>query len=412
MKQLSAPALLCLAMISVGMGQSVIFAVLPMLGRELGLDQLMLSIPFTNISYQPKELAITALSALTALTFSLVSPFWGRLSDRVGRKPIIVLGLLGYTAGMLLFSAAAWLGLQGVVTGLWLYALLLITRLMHSSVMSASFPASSAFMVDVSPVAQRAKALGRMAAFMQIGVMCGPVLAYLILYGYLVPFVAQALIAGLAGVMILLLFPYNKPEASPVKRAKLRYLGGEYRTYLALALLFYIAMGMVQQTLGFYFQDVLQLDRLDAAKAFAFAMMFSSASMLLAQFGVVQRFTMSAQNLIRLGFPFACAGFFILALASNQLSLIIGMALFGFAMGLVGPSITAAASVTVDAKDQGALAGLVGAVAGFGFVIGPLLGGFLYSLSLHLPYYLAALMLLLAGAWVLFKRLPGENAAG
>lgn len=412
MKQLSAPALLCLAMISVGMGQSVIFAVLPMLGRELGLDQLMLSIPFTNISYQPKELAITALSALTALTFSLVSPFWGRLSDRVGRKPIIVLGLLGYTAGMLLFSAAAWLGLQGVVTGLWLYALLLITRLMHSSVMSASFPASSAFMVDVSPVAQRAKALGRMAAFMQIGVMCGPVLAYLILYGYLVPFVAQALITGLAGVMILLLFPYNKPEASPAKRAKLRYLGGEYRTYLALALLFYIAMGMVQQTLGFYFQDVLQLNRLDAAKAFAFAMMFSSASMLLAQFGVVQRFTMSAQNLIRLGFPFACSGFFILALAGNQLSLIIGMVLFGFAMGLVGPSITAAASVTVDAKDQGALAGLVGAVAGFGFVIGPLLGGFLYSLSLHLPYYWAALMLLLAGVWVLFKRLPGENAAG
>lgn len=407
-KAFSAPGLLCLAMVSVGMGQSVIFAVLPMLGRELGLDQIALSLPFINKAYYPKELAITALSALTALTFSLVSPFWGRLSDRVGRKPVIIIGLLGYTAGMLLFSTVAWWGLMGWIGGLLLYSLILLTRFIHSLVMSASFPASSAFMVDVSPLDQRAKYLGRLAAFMQIGVMFGPALAYLMIFGYLTPFLIQALITALAGSLILWLFPHQKPQAETVKRAKLTYLGGEYRVYLAFALLFYIAMGMVQQTLGFYFQDVLLLTRVEAAKTFAFAMMFSSMAMLLAQFGVVQRVNISAQNLIRLGFPFALLGFTLLSLASSSYVLFVGMMLFGFALGLVGPSITAAASVTVDAKDQGALAGLVGAVAGFGFVLGPLLGGALYSYSNFLPYALAAMMMLAASFFILIKRLPGE----
>lgn len=410
-KALSAPALLCLAMISVGMGQSVIFAVLPMLGRELGLDQIALHLPFIDKTYYPKELAITALSALTALTFSLVSPFWGRLSDRVGRKPVIIIGLLGYTLGMLLFSMVAWWGLMGWVGGLLLYSLILLTRFIHSLVMSASFPASSAFMVDVSPLDQRAKYLGRLAAFMQIGVMFGPALAYLMIFGYLTPFLIQALITALAGSLILWLFPYQKPQAETVKRAKLTYIGGEYRMYLAFALLFYIAMGMVQQTLGFYFQDILQLTRIDAAKTFAFAMMFSSMAMLMAQFGVVQRVSISAQNLIRLGFPFAFAGFLLLSLASNIYALFSGMMLFGFAMGLVGPSITAAASVTVDAKDQGALAGLVGAVAGFGFVLGPLLGGALYSIEGFLPYALAAVLMMIACLFLLSRKLPGELRA-
>src|SRR5690554_5671209 len=142
MRKLSPQALLCLAMISVGMGQSVIFAVLPMLGRELALDQIILRLPFLSIEYPLKELAITSLSALTALTFSLVSPFWGRLSDRVGRKPIIVIGLLGYTLGMVLFTLVSWWGLKAMVTGFTLYLLLVFVRFVHSLVMSASFPRS------------------------------------------------------------------------------------------------------------------------------------------------------------------------------------------------------------------------------------------------------------------------------
>src|SRR5690554_1821652 len=409
MRKLSPQALLCLAMISVGMGQSVIFAELPVLGRELALDQIILRLPFLSIEYPLKELAITSLSALTALTFSLVSPFWGRLSDRVGRKPIIVIGLLGYTVGMVLFTLVSWWGLKAMVTGFHLYLLIVLARFLHSLVMSASFPASSAFMVDISPPQLRAKALGRMAAFMQIGVMCGPALAYLMVYGFLTPFIVQGAITLLAGMTILLFFPKTQPATNQTPRKRLAYWNPQYRIYLLVALTFYISMGMVQQTLGFYFQDVLHLARMEAAKTYAVAMMVSSAAMLFAQFVVVQNFAIRAQNLVRVGLPFACIGFFVLAFAKSLVVLFFGMALFGFALGLVGPSISAAASMAVDAKDQGALAGLVGSVAGFGFVIGPLVGGAIYGFSMQLPYYLAALMLLLVAVYVLLQRLPGEK---
>src|SRR5690625_7331933 len=73
-----APLVLYLSMVAVGMGQTVVFAILPMLGRELGLQELVLPLPGGG-GWQPRELAITAMSALTALTFSLVAPFWGQI---------------------------------------------------------------------------------------------------------------------------------------------------------------------------------------------------------------------------------------------------------------------------------------------------------------------------------------------
>ena len=84
------------AMMAVGMGQSVVFAILPMLGRELALHEMIWQIPLLNIELAPKELAITSLSALTAFVFFIPSPFWGRKSDRWGRKPVIIIGLFGY----------------------------------------------------------------------------------------------------------------------------------------------------------------------------------------------------------------------------------------------------------------------------------------------------------------------------
>ena len=116
------PYVLYLAMLSVGMGQTVIYAVMPALGRELGLDTIQLWLPFFEQSWQPGKLAITSLSAMTALVFALVAPYWGRRSDSLGRKSVILIGLRGYTFGTLLFNVVAYAGFQGLITGgmLWL----------------------------------------------------------------------------------------------------------------------------------------------------------------------------------------------------------------------------------------------------------------------------------------------------
>jgi MFS family permease len=88
--------------------------------------------------------------------------------------------------------------------------------------------------------------------------------------------------------------------------------------------------------------------------------------------------------------------------------LAMGMALFGLGMGLAAPSFSAAASLTVNSDEQGALAGLVGSVSGMGFVIGPLLGGYIYSISPSLTYDVAAVAVIFALVYVWLCKLPSE----
>ncbi|CAA0114868.1 Tetracycline resistance protein, class B [BD1-7 clade bacterium] len=400
-------SVLLLAMLTVGMGQTVIFAVMPMLGRALSLDQLVLQLPLIG-SWAPKELAITALSAITALTFALISPWWGRYSDKVGRKPIVVIGLLGYTVGALSFSGAAWLGLAGLASGLGLYGVLLLTRILHAALMSASFPAATAYMVDNSPIELRTQSISRLSAAMQLGVMIGPALAWFIHWGYLVPFILQAGFTLVAGLLVWRLLPHHAPLARPAQAGKPPGMfDARFRRYTLMALAAYGCLGMVQQTLGFYFQDVLAVDGITAAKEYSLAMIVSSGAMLVTQLIILPRLNWQPNSYIRLGMPALVIGFVSLALADSHWMLILGMGGFGLGMGFCGPSFTAAASLQVEAHEQGALAGLIGAVAGMGFMLGPMIGGVLYAMAPSYPYLLAVAIAIVL---LIFVNLPSRPA--
>lgn len=456
-KPIPTPYVLYLAMLSIGMGQTVIYAVMPALGRELGLDAIIINLPLLNIEWQPGKLAITSLSAMTALVFALVAPFWGRRSDKVGRKPVIILGLIGYTIGTLLFNAVAYLGFQGVIGGALLWFLLIAARITHASIMSATFPASNAYIVDITPLTDRAKGLGRMSAANQLGVLMGPVMAGAVLAGFLVPLFIQAAITFVCAILIYFylvesrrssasseasqsatidnsldedenLSPEQRelieatistqvlsenvaenvgeitaarPEAHSDKPLpKLSIWDERFRFILPIGFLLYTMQGMVQQTLGFYCEDVLGMPRIESVQAYATAMMVSSVSMLLTQLFIVQRMALSSAQLMRYGLPFCALGYAIIAATSNIPGMLAGMLVFGLGVGMVMPGFSATASYTVSAKEQGSLAGITGATAGMGFVVGPLVGGMLYNLSFDAPYILAAASLLLLAIYV------------
>ena len=80
--------LLFIGLFATAIGQAFVFAILPPLGRSVGLD----------------EVRITAIISTSALVFTLVAPFWGRFSDKIGRKPVILIGLMGYCIGSLAFA--------------------------------------------------------------------------------------------------------------------------------------------------------------------------------------------------------------------------------------------------------------------------------------------------------------------
>ena len=205
----------------------------------------------------------------------------------------------------------------------------------------------------------------------------------------------------MAAILVALMLPKTEAvEKSLQQSKKLTYWDKRYRVYIGVGLVVYTCLGMVQQTLGFYFQDTLNLKGVAAAKYYSSAMVVSSGAMMFAQLFLVQRLHWRPQILLRLGLPFMMFGFLLIAVSGDLPLLLIGM-------GFTGPGFSACASLTVAPNEQGALAGLVGAVAGMGFVIGPLLGGFLYALDSSYPYALAGACSGIVFIVISLRSLPG-----
>ena len=143
---------LFLALVVVGMGQSFLFALLPPLGRVLGLGEVQIGLIITS----------------SAVVFFFTSPVWGRLSDSLGRQPVIAIGLAGYGVTMLLFTFVIQLQLWGRIAVGVAYPLLVLSRSGYAAVASAVFPGAQAFIAESTSPSRSAS--GRDAT----GRGCGP----------------------------------------------------------------------------------------------------------------------------------------------------------------------------------------------------------------------------------------------
>jgi MFS family permease len=365
------------SLVITGMGFSVLFPVLAPLGRELGLQ----------------EVQITAIIAISSLTVFLTSPRWGRLSDRLGRKKVMLIGIFGFTGGTVLFNSVLTLGLSGWLLGLPLFIGLIASRVLHAGIMSATMPASTAYMADITSIASRTKGMGAAGAANNIGGILGPALAGLAVISMLTPLWVVAGLALLNGLFVLFFVPespHNPGAHRPVKR--LRYTDPRILPFVFVGVCLFTGFALVQQTIGFRIQDVLQLDGAQTAKTFGIAMMFSGAASLFAQSVVVQRLGVRPFTLLRLAMPVLVIAFTILTFAETQLTLTIAITILGFGMGLAGPGFMAGASLAVSPEEQGSVAGVAGSCGPLGFTIGPLIGGLMYQYNPTAPYAFAACM--------------------
>lgn len=379
---------LLISLVSVGMGFTVLFPVLAPLGREIGLS----------------EVQITFIIGASAMMVFLASPIWGRASDRFGRKRVLLIGLFGFTVGTVLFNSVLYVGLAGALTGLGLFGALVIARMLHAAMMAAAMPAANAYMADITTTENRTKAMGAAGAANNFGAILGPAVAGLAVISLLTPLWVMAAVALLNGLFVWRFLP-EPPRSLPRRERppRLRYADPRILPFVVVGVMMFTGMALVQQTMGFRFQDVLELSAADTAKAVGFAMMGSAVCSLLAQGVIVQRFTLPPFTLLRLAMPLLIVAFTMMAVVESQPWLSTAMMIQGFGMGLAGPGFMAGASLAVSPEEQGAVAGVAGSCGPLGFAIGPLIGGLLYQYSPSLPYAAAACMyvlLFLAMFWI------------
>lgn len=377
------------------LGQTLVFTLLPSLGRASGLA----------------EMQVGLIISCSSLVFALASPVWGTLSESLGRKRVLVIGLSGYSAGTLLFAMIFDAGLKGYMVGGMLVAGLVFSRMLQAAIMAATPAAAAAYTADITTPEQRTQGMGRIGAANNLGTVIGPVSGgILAAIALIFPLYGVAVLTGLMAVAAALWLPAS-PHAPTVRTLSLwqvlrhglgAYADPRLRDLLLTGVMLFMSFALIQQTLDFLFQDHFGLSPAASARALGLTMMAAAVTSLLGQIMVVQWMRAPATLLIALAVPALGTGALILWLADQQIVMSVAVLLVGLGLGFGMPAIMSLASLRVNAEEQGRVAGLASACPALGFILGPLVGTGLYTLDHRWPYLLV-LSLMVPLAWLAWR---------
>lgn len=391
-------AILYLVVLGVSAGNTALQAVMPSISRALSL---------------PDPVAV-AIFSTSATLWMLSAPIWASASDRWGRKPLILLGMAGFMVSQILFGSVVLAGLSGIVSGLAVAGLLLLSRGLFGATGSAAHPAAQAYVVDMTGREQRTTALATLASAVGLGTVFGPALAPLLVapFGLAGPFFAFGLLAVLIILAVRAGLP-GRPPAIPAGSGEGPPPGTLWlwrdprsRPFLTYALTLVSVQGMGIQIMGFFIIDLSGLEATKAQPHIAMVLMAGAIVALLAQLILVRWLRLGPGALMRWGAGLGLLGNGLMALSPNLLMAGIAYAVASLGYGFGRPGFSAGASLVMDPREQGAMAGALTAVLGAGSILPPLAGVLLYGWWRPLPFAIGALVL----AVLLLTTLRGDRA--
>ena len=401
-------AILFAVLLSSAAGNTALQTVLPAIGREVGIPDVLIS----------------SIFSLSALLWGVMSPVWARVSDKRGRKPMVVLGMAGFAVSMLGFGFFIFMGLKGLMVPLAVFAGAALSRAIFGLVGSASNPAAQAYVADRTAPAERTNAMATMAGANGLGTILGPAVAPFLVFPLLTlsgPMFSFALIAGVVLILVLRGLPETPAEipdrvsaGQDKVRPRVRWNDRRIMPFIVYGFLLASAQTVNQQTLGFMVIDKLNISPARAAAFAGIAMMGGAVASLLAQWGLIRMLRLKPRQLLWLGAGCAALGNLIVAFSPDYHTLVVAFALCSLGYGFARPGFTAGASLSVGHEEQGAVAGAISAVNGASVIIAPVLGVALYKWAHPSPYLLNVTILIGLVAYALLDpvmRKVGDGVA-
>lgn len=387
--------LLFSTLVIVGFGNTMLLAILPPLARRMDL-------PDTSVGW---------IFSLSALIWVFASSFWGRMSDRKGRKPIIALGLGAYAVSMALFGLICLIGVNHLVPPFLVFIGLLLARAIFGAVGSASSPAGQAYVADRTSPSERTEELAALGAAFALGAALGPALSGVIAarVGPITPIFIVAVLSAIASFAILRFLPESKTPELPLERKREtawklaldRRVSGHLIYGFGLSLV----GGTLQQTFTFYTMDRLNLDEQTTIVYASNGFMVGALALLATQVGLLRILKLGARSLMVVGAIIMALAVLVQIWADSLNLLLVSQMLLGVGGGLARPGFSGGASLSVRQEEQGGLAGLVVAISGAGFVFSPLTGVTLYEVAgVHAPLWLAVALLIGMAVFALLSR--------
>jgi len=372
-------ALLFLTLFNSILGLSILFPIIGPLARELHFSELQAGLFSTGY----------------ALMQFLLAPYWGRRSEVVGRKPILLMGIVGFAVGFFLFALFGWLGFKGVLSGLPVFGLMLASRLLGGAFSSATLPTAQAYLADITSREKRTQNFALLGAAFGLGVIFGPAIGGALSgLGLLVPVIFSASLALLNALFVYLVLPESrKTEARPATPPRLFWTDSRIWPILLLGLIVNLSSVAMEQTVAFYYQDRLALSPERTAQMVGIALVAFGLVAVFIQGFVVRLLKWSPRTLLAVGLPLALLGYLGLVGAKSFLLLTAALVLLGAGGAFAGPGVSAAQSLAVSDDEQGSVAGLSSSAQALGRMLGPVIGTSLYGLHPEYPYIFSALLM-------------------
>lgn len=363
----------------------------------LGFGIIVPLVPYMADRFGAAPWVITAVLGSYSLCQLIAAPFWGRLSDRHGRRPILVVSMAGACLSYLVL---------GFAPGL---AWLLLSRML-SGFMAGNISAAMAYAADVSLPEHRARALGTVGAAIAVGFMIGPALGGVLVgnnvhaANFLLPATVSAGLSVLAILLVTLLLRESRGVAERLASRTRDLPSTALRTLVARPALRWLVLAGVLVTFS---QSTLEsivalwgLKRFGIGPRTIGLMLFGLAAIAVTMQGglvrvLVPRF--GEQRLAIAGIVAYVCGLAITGFAPTLLIAMGGLALCGFGSGAFSPSVSALASRQADAGNRGVVMGTYQSGTSLARVLGPFSSGFIFGrFGAGAPFLVGALVTLQA----------------
>ena len=362
---------------TVGLGQSFVFVLVPPLARDLGLS----------------EIQTSSIFAISALAWATTSAFWGRTSDKYGRRNIAILGLVGYSISLIALITPLFLAQKNLLSVTLLFPALVLGRLINGLVGSATRPASFAYIADITSKDNRTVKFARLESSFLLGTVAGPLVGgFLFLISNETPFYVFSMLAFIAAIGIYRKLDSVTKKKNTVKKLnKINWYSSTIWPFLAFAAVLSLCQASLLQSIGFYITDLFSdFDNLPTLISMTFALL--SISTIVSQYIFTDAFPMNNFNLLLFGTLLLIFSYFTMAFYQTISVYYLSIIVLGFGFGMTRPALASSLSLAQAPENQGSAAGYLGSVIPIGHMTTPFIAMPIYSINPAYLYYFSSVL--------------------
>lgn len=399
--------LACLFVVMIGLGITV--PVLPFYVERLSLSE--------GISRSSVVMHVGLLTGVYALAQLFFAPVWGRLSDRTGRRPLILIGIAGYIIAQILF---------GLATSLWL---LYAARIVGGILSSATLPVSAAYVADLTTDEERGRGMAWLGTAVSLGFVVGPALGgvlsgrdihfiarfgHFMIDSFSVPFFAAAFLGLLTLFAAMRWLPESLPShaprtAAPGTEINWRGLVRRLGPLLVLALVAQFGLAIFEATFALYAQAKFNYGPGQVGAVFVVC----GLVMTVFQIGAVGFLAGRIREIYQIGSGFGLMGISLalLVMARSTFLVFAFVGLLALGMAFISPNLAALISKQGGSRRVGAALGVQNAANSLGQASGPLVGSALFIWQRNAPYLLTGALLVVVASVICWKVMDRQREA-